>query len=267
MSSVTLYSPDGAPTALLRAETLTAFRTALASTILLVKRGRVRTLTVFGSGSQAYWHIRLALLLRGDTIRTVNIINRRFSDGAEDLLRRFHEDVSLATKRREGWDAARFSLLALNHSDFPLLLKSQLREADAVYCCTSSASELFDASILTNRGGRLKGRLIVAVGSQDPSMRELPRDLLLQAVRSSSQEEGSTHRHFHKHAEEGGVVVVDTVDGALHEAGELIDAGLGAHQLVEYATNFHFPRRGFIMNIIFDACSLTKRRIDWESSL
>lgn len=59
--SLTLYSPEGTPIGFLHAQTLTAFRTALASSCLLVKRTNVRTLTVFGCGLQAYWHVRLAL--------------------------------------------------------------------------------------------------------------------------------------------------------------------------------------------------------------
>ncbi len=50
--SVTLYAPDGTPKGFLHAKTLTAFRTALASSCLLVRRGSVKTLTVFGSGLQ-----------------------------------------------------------------------------------------------------------------------------------------------------------------------------------------------------------------------
>lgn len=41
------------------------------------------------------------------------------------------------------------------------------------------------------------------------------------------------HRHFHKHAIEGGVVIVDTLDGALSEAGEVIQGGLAPNQLIE----------------------------------
>ncbi len=59
-------------------------------------------------------------------------------------------------------------------------------------------------------------------------MHEIPRELLLQATRSSGG-----GRHYHKHAVEGGVVVVDTLDGALKEAGEIIEAGLQPTQLVE----------------------------------
>ncbi len=226
--SLTLYSPEGNPVGFLHAQTLTAFRTALASSCLLTKRATVRTLTVFGSGLQAYWHIRLALLLRGATIRAVNIINRRFGDSARDILKRFYA-VPLATKEREGWDQAQFSILTPGYGEYARLQKEHIRAADVIYCCTPSTEELFDAGILTSHEGRKKGRLIVAVGSYTKDMRELPRDLLAQATRPHQH----GHLHYHKHATEGGVVVVDSLDGALKEAGEIIDAGLGPQQLVE----------------------------------
>ncbi|KAI5923419.1 UbiD family decarboxylase [Camillea tinctor] len=226
--SVSLYAPDGHPIGFLHAHTLTAFRTALASTCLLMKRATVRTLTVFGSGLQAYWHIRLALMLRGNTIRSVNIINRRFSDNAKLILQKFYA-VPAETKQREGWEAARFSVLTPGYGEYSRLQKDHIRDADVIYCCTPSTEDLFDASILTNHEGRKKGRLIVAVGSYTKDMRELPKELLLQATKSHS----GSHFHYHKHALEGGVVIVDTLDGALKESGEIVDAGLEPNQLVE----------------------------------
>ena len=103
-----------------------------------------------------------------------------------------------------------------------------LTHADVIFCCTPSTEDLFPAEILTNYEARRKGRLIVAVGSYKPEMREIPRELLLQATGAGS----GKHLHY-KHATEGGVIVVDTLDGALKEAGELIEAGLQPNQLVE----------------------------------
>ncbi|KAK6073918.1 UbiD family decarboxylase [Seiridium cupressi] len=225
--SVTLFSPLGTPIGFLHAQTLTAFRTALASSCLLQKRQHVRTLTVFGSGLQAYWHIRLALMFRGPTIRTVNVINRRFSENAKHILKKFYA-VPSELKKREGWEGTQFSVLTPGYGEFERLLKEHVRAADVIYCTTPSVEPLFDATILTNHEGRRKGRLIVAIGSYTPEMRELPRGLLEQAVKTHSN-----GAHFHKHAVEGGVIVVDTLDGALKEAGEIIEAGLEPRQLVE----------------------------------
>lgn len=194
-----------------------------------MKRTSVRTLTVFGSGLQAYWHIRLALMLRGDTIRQVYIINRRFSESARDTFKKIY-GIPTEIKQREGWDQAQFSLLTPGYGEFDRLQRDHLRAADVIYCCTPSTEDLFDASILTNHEGRRKGRLIVAVGSYTPQMHELPRGLLIQATKSYLP---GHHHHYHKHATEGGVIVVDTLDGALKEAGEIIDAALEPKQLVE----------------------------------
>ncbi|KAK1989044.1 UbiD family decarboxylase [Colletotrichum cereale] len=225
--SVTLLSPEGQPVGFLHAKTLTAFRTALTSTCLLARRGQVKTVTVFGVGLQAYWHVRLALLIRGSTIKQVNVINRRFSDQARDFLRQFYE-VPQHIKEREGWAETTFGILTPGYGEFKRLQKEQIRDADVVYCCTPSTEDLFEADVLTSHEGRRKGRLVAAIGSYTPHMRELPEGLLLQATKQMK-----AHWHFHKHAPEGGVVVVDTLDGALKEAGEVIAAGLQPTQLVE----------------------------------
>jgi len=54
-----LMAPDGKPFGFLNAEELTAFRTALASSLLMVRRKKVKTITVFGTGKQSYLPIFL----------------------------------------------------------------------------------------------------------------------------------------------------------------------------------------------------------------
>ncbi|KAF5592336.1 hypothetical protein FPANT_5426 [Fusarium pseudoanthophilum] len=223
-----LFRPDGSPLGIVNATALTAFRTALASTCLLERRNHVKTLTVFGSGLQAYWHIRLALMIRGSTIKHVHVINHRWSDKATSILKRF-ASIPPEIKRREGWSDTKFGLLIPAFHEYRRLIKDQIRDADVIYCCTASQKDLFDGSILTSHEGRKKGRLIIAVGSYTPEMRELPNDLIQLAVKR----EDKPHRHFHKHAVEGGVIVVDNIRGVLKEAGEIIAANIGPHQLVE----------------------------------
>ncbi|CAK7266061.1 hypothetical protein SEPCBS57363_001905 [Sporothrix epigloea] len=226
--ALTLYSKTGSPIGILHASTLTAFRTALASACLLQRRDHVRNITVFGCGEQAYWHVRLALLLRGSTIRHVNIISRRF-DSARAFVARYYQ-MSSAIKEREGWATdTKFSILTTGYIEYARLLQETLRSSDAIFCCTPSTVPLFDHRILTNHEGRRKGRLIVAIGSYTHDMRELPAELLRQATKVSDR----SHLHYHKHAVEGGVVVVDTLDGAIKEAGEIVDAGLTPRHLVE----------------------------------
>ncbi len=167
--AITLFHPDGRPAGFLHASTLTAFRTALASVCLVHKRNTVKTLTVFGAGEQAYWHIRLALLLRGSTIRQVNIINRRFSQNCKAVLKRLYS-VPQVLKEREGWSECAFGILTPGYGEFDRLLNDQVRAADIIFCCTPSMKPLFDSHILTNpEGGRRKGRLIIAIGSYTPT--------------------------------------------------------------------------------------------------
>ncbi|KAI9151821.1 hypothetical protein HJFPF1_09032 [Paramyrothecium foliicola] len=225
---VNIFAPDGRPVGLIHASTLTAFRTALASSCLLLRRTNVRTITVFGSGMQAYWHVRLALMMRGSSIKHVNVINRRFSDNAGGLLRKFTA-VPSSVKEREGWDQTKFTILTPTFHEYNRLQEDYILAADVLYCCTPSRESLFDGSILTSHDARRKGRLVVAVGSFAPDMRELPEELLLQATKRYEK----PHRHFHKHADEGGVIVVDTLEGALKEAGEIISANIRPTQLVE----------------------------------
>lgn len=225
--ALTLLSPLGEPTGFVHARTLTAFRTALASSCLLSKRASVRTITVFGTGAQAYWHVRLALMSRGPAVKHVNFIARAFSDNARVILRRIHA-VPAAAREREGWAATTFGVLTPGYGEFARLAREQVHDADVLFCCVPSHEPLFDADVLTSHEGRRKGRLVVAIGGAAPGARELPRELLLQAVKR----EGS-HLHFHKHAPDGGVVVVDSIDGVLKDKGDIVEAGLKPAQLVE----------------------------------
>lgn len=106
-------------------------------------------------------------------------------------------------------------------------MKQQIRDADIIFCMTPSTKPLFDHEILTKPNGRLKARLIIAVGSYKKDMIELPPEIIQQAVK--------VHHHgpyIRKRAEEGGVVLVDTIK-CLEETGELTRAGLEPRHVVE----------------------------------
>ncbi|KAH9864042.1 hypothetical protein J1614_009975 [Plenodomus biglobosus] len=240
--SLTLFDKSGNPRALINAEEITAFRTALASTMLFKKRHNVHDLVVFGAGAQAYWHIRLALLLRGTDIHHLNIINRDF-ERVHHLLQKLynpHEEPSKLNLDPAHIPAYRQSdpntdlhrpkiqILTPSHGEYERLLKSTIRASSVIFFTTPSLTPLFPASYLTSPEGRKKGRYLAAIGSYKPHMVEIHPDILRQAV---SPDHG--HRHFHKHAARGGAVVVDSVEACLAEAGEIIQAGLGPHEVVE----------------------------------
>lgn len=236
--AITLISAVGKPVGFIHARTLTAFRTALPSSRLIANRRTVETITSFGSGLQSYWHVRLALLTRGASVKRVNFVVRALSEKSRSILQKF-EAVPAHIKEREGWAGTTFSLLAPEEKgdEYPHLLRRRVREADVVFCCVPSRNDLFDADALTGHdvdedekeARRAKGRLIVAVGSYTPEMRELPGGLLMQAVEGEASQ-----LHFHKPENfERGAIVVDTIDGVTTEAGEIISAGLESEELVE----------------------------------
>lgn len=220
--ALTLLGSDGLPFGLVSAQELTAFRTALTSLCVFNKRKHVKNLTVFGAGRQAYWHIRLALLLRGPDIKRVYIINRSF-DRAAELL----QDIYSASNA--SWRAhVKFSAFSSDFVEYDRLLREAVRKADAIFCCTPSLTPLFPAECLTSTEGKRKGRLVSAIGSYKPHMTELHPDIFRNEVKPHNHS-----HHHHKHAQRGGVVLVDSLELCLQEAGEIVQAELKPNQLVE----------------------------------
>ncbi|SLM39097.1 Ornithine cyclodeaminase/mu-crystallin [Lasallia pustulata] len=221
--SLTLLDSSGTPLGFINAEELTAFRTALASSLIFSRRSSVHSIAVFGAGKQAYWHIRVALLLRGPEIHYVNIINRSFAR-AQPLMEEIYTSDEWANVRSP---KLKVTILSADYGEYARLCKEHVRSADVVFMTTPSTAPLFPAEYLTSTEGRRKGRYISAIGSYKPHMVELHPDILRHTVKPPHG------HHFHKHADKGGVVVVDSIEACLKEAGEVIQAGLGPEQLVE----------------------------------
>lgn len=221
--SVTLLDEESLPFGLINAHELTPFRTALTAMMLFIKRTKVKTLAVFGAGKQAYWHIRLALTLRGSEIKRVHIFNRSF-DRAAKLLQ------DIYSPENSSWRGdVKFSAVSSEFGDYSRIVGEAVRKSDAIFCCTPSVEPLFPAELLTSRDGRRKGRLVSAIGSYKPHMAELHPDIL----RDEVTVHGPAHRHWHKHTKRSGVVVVDGLEAALKEAGEILQADVKPHQAVE----------------------------------
>lgn len=230
--SLTLFDNQGNPSALVNAEELTAFRTALTSCMLLKRRHKVHDLTVFGAGKQAYWHIRLALLLRGSEIHHVNVINRSFDRAREMLMKLYNpfpDDPDYENPLGHIYgNKTKTSILTTGHTEYTRLLKEYVRSANVIFCTTPSTQPLFPPNYLLNPEGRKKGRYIALIGSYKPHMIELHPDIIKSAVAPHHE-----HRHFHKHQKEGGAIIVDSIEACLQEAGELIQANVQPHQVVE----------------------------------
>ncbi|KAL8769084.1 MAG: hypothetical protein Q9209_004870 [Squamulea sp. 1 TL-2023] len=225
IGSLSLLTSNGTPYAFLAASTLTAFRTALASTTIFTRRTNVHIICVFGAGAQALWHIRLALILRGSEIHHVHVINRNF-ERARKLMETIYTSPEWEHLRKSNSKLG-FSIVSNEYGEYNRLLKEHVRKADAIFCCTPSTTPLFPAEYLTSAEGRKKGRYISAIGSYRHHMIELHPEILRQAVAPEHK------NHHHKHAERGGVIVVDSLEACLKEAGEVKQAGLSPEQLVE----------------------------------
>lgn len=129
---------------------------------------------------------------------------------------------------KDEWSHVKFAAMSPEFGEYGRLLKNQVREADIIFCTTPSTEPLFPHEFLTSHEGRRKGRYISAIGSYAPHMIELHPEIIRTAVKVDHG-----HRHYHKHAQQEGVIIVDTLDGCLKEAGEIIQAKVTPEQLVE----------------------------------
>ncbi|KAJ9601861.1 hypothetical protein H2200_013660 [Cladophialophora chaetospira] len=192
---INVFAPEGELLGLLNAEEVTAFRTSLAVMIPYVRwRNSKRRLIVFGAGRQAEWHVKLALSL-GET-KHITVVNRSGGRRMEQLF------ADLSKK----YPDAVFELLLKSSNDFDSRLRQSLVESDVIFCCTPATAPHFPFDYLDS-----KSRFISLIGSYKPSMREIDSRTLLSGER----------------------IYVDTKEGCLVEAGELIEANVDADQLVE----------------------------------
>ncbi|KAK4860820.1 hypothetical protein LT330_004551 [Penicillium expansum] len=202
---INIFSPEGRLQGLLAAAEVTAFRTALATMTLFVRCTTLRkdNVLVLGSGRQAEWHARLALLLYPEQVRRVTFVNRgakRLAEMERDVvseLRGIYPGVVFDTLAKEGVD------------DYEQRLGEELAAADVIFSCTPATVPNFGYAALQ---ANPKQRFISLIGSYKPNMHEIDTETLLSG---------------------GGKVYVDSKTACLEEAGELITAGLGEEQLIE----------------------------------
>ncbi len=192
---INVFAPEGELVGLLNAAEVTAFRTSLAVMIPYVRWHRSKAnVIVFGAGRQAEWHIKLALLL--SEVKRITVVNR---SGGRRMELLFAE----STAKHPG---IVFELLLKPSDDFDSKLRQTLTASDVIFCCTPATTPHFPSSYLDE-----KARFISLIGSYKPSMEEIDSDTLLSGER----------------------IYVDTKEGCLVEAGELINAKVEADQLTE----------------------------------
>lgn len=208
---INVFSADGQVLGILSAAELTAFRTALATMTLFVLCTSLKKehVLIFGSGRQAEWHARLALLLVPGQIKKITFINRgrerleALERGCVAELRSLLPDITVSTLAQEGTP------------DYDVRLRSELGSCDVIFSCTPSTQPNFPYSYLAQSGPG-KSRFISLIGSYKPHMREIDTETLLS----------------------GGKIYVDSKEACMEESGELIAAGVREDQLIEIGDLF-----------------------------
>ncbi|EDK38265.2 hypothetical protein PGUG_02363 [Meyerozyma guilliermondii ATCC 6260] len=172
------------------------------------------SLTVFGVGPQAYWHVKLTLILFPN-IKSVTVVNRSY-EKAQEFAKELKKDfgTNIATVNAYSYQVA-------THTE---IINQKLSGSCVVFGCLPSTSPAIDFSAL-NKDPKVPV-FVSLIGSYKPTMRELD----LSALKASGKK-----------------LVVDTAEGVFEEAGEVADAGLSRSQMVELAQLSKTDRQDFTM--------------------
>lgn len=212
---INVFSPDGRLLGLLSAAEVTAFRTALAVMTLFVRCESLKkeNIVIFGSGRQAEWHARLALLLVPGGIKRITVINRG-RKRLEGMEKEVFQDL------RSKYPGLVVEALAKEGTpDYDEKLRSALAASDVIFSCTPATEPNFPYSYLFGgEGGAQKRRFISLIGSYKPHMKEIDTDTLLSGAEKK--------------------IYVDSAEACLEESGELISAQVKEDQLVEIGELF-----------------------------
>ena len=201
--SINVFAPNGTLRGVINAEEVTALRTALAVMLMFVRFPRPKeNVVVFGAGRQAEWHVKLTCLLAGEEVRRVTVVNRRGPRRMDSLftnLRQQHPRLRFEVISKEG------------NEDYDEELRQRLEDANVVMCCTPATTPHFPYQYLQTKR---EARFVSLIGSYKPEMHEVDTQTLLS---------GAGNR----------MIYVDTKEGCMVEAGELIRAKVTKDQLVE----------------------------------
>lgn len=190
----------------INARTLTAFRTALASTIPMVKVINPETpnlspyISVLGSGLQAYWHTKLCLLLYPQ-MKHVTIINRTESNAKtleKDLAQEF-PNIDFSVKLSSDKEA----------------IQSALQQSTFIFGCMPSTEATIKSEHINMDPSRPV--YINLIGSYKPHMIELDSQFISSEFQDTK-------------------IIVDSIPDSLVEAGELIQTNKTKDQLVEISS-------------------------------
>ena len=153
------------------AEFLTALRTAAVSALVtdLLGKSGGRTMAVFGTGVQAWYHVEVFTKLF--SIGEVLVFGQTPELG-EQFAERIERQLRKPSRRA---------------------ILNELKRADIICTCTTNPAPLFELKDLSSAVH------INAIGAYRPTTREIGSDVMAQAI-----------------------IVVDSYEGAFHEAGELV---------------------------------------------
>jgi len=207
---------DGSPIGILNAATLTAFRTALSTTLALGKvyiPGDIKSLIggnliVYGAGPQAEWHLRLVLTLYPSSFDKVIIINRttRKADALGNILKSKFPHIS-------------FETVAMGDR---IRIMNEYKNASVIFSCVPTCSPvILNDNIDHNERSKL---FIGAIGSYKPEMIEVDGETLVKQCISK-----------------GGKIIVDSIKDCIKEAGEFLQNDISKESLVELGSLFIQP--------------------------
>lgn len=181
----------------LNAMTLTAFRTALASSIPLMKYFKKekpnQVITAYGNGLQSYWHIKLTLNLFPKSFSRVQIVVRSINDKSNELQKQLSTEFT----------NIKFDLVESSTN-------VDLSTSDIIYGCIPST----EPGIHYESLNKDEQTYISIIGSYKPFMFEVD-DAIVQKALSN------------------GKVIVDSYEHTLAEAGELIKNNVKPGNCVE----------------------------------
>ncbi|ODQ80594.1 hypothetical protein BABINDRAFT_7308 [Babjeviella inositovora NRRL Y-12698] len=206
-----IFSPlNGELQCVLNAYTLTAFRTALATTLALVKVQPIsgyrenESLIVFGVGPQSFWHVKLTVTLYPGRFSTVYVANRTVYNAERFITEKFSS----------AFGGIRFVPLSTVSQDAEV--GQAVAECSVIFGCTPSTVPvirgewLYASRKLSYEGSKFIG----LIGSYKPHMMEIDSELV----------ECYTQEHS---------FIVDSKEHTLHEAGEFISNSIDGTKLVE----------------------------------
>lgn len=200
---INIFSPAGKLLGLIDAGEITAFRTALAAMSLFVRCSSLKKerVVIMGSGKQAEWHARLALLLA--SVKDVTFVNR-----SQNRLQDLEENV--LPPIREVYPAVNMTCISKeNNPKYDDQLEAVIGISDVIFGCTPATEPNFPFQFLAKSP---KQRFISIIGSYKPHMQEIDSETVLSG---------------------GGKVYVDSKEACMKESGELIRAKIPSERLIE----------------------------------